>query len=359
MSENEEYDLAKSSKKLGKLYPILKDKKGNIIDGFHRQNADPDWPSITVDTVDDPIKLELARLAVNYCRRAIPKTEFDNHIAFLVKNGLKPEEIAEETGIHISTIFRHMPQELKPKGEAISEGMEKASELARASSSITIQETKELKGLCQVCNTYGTVKPWVYEGKELLLDEVHYADAVLDPLKYRRFFEGYEKKLLGKKVPDDQLSNLISCGQCGRPVGIMNAKNYDDKDLCPSCYDKAVHTKEFREARMHPGVSKFEDEVALDLQAHKIPIGLRNEPITLPFPFGDFNWYLPKGILALRLNGEVVHRKRNSKDEAIVFALETLGVRVISYTYKSGSEKEKAEVRELVSEKLKELGWNG
>jgi len=34
-------------------------------------------------------------------------------------------------------------------------------------------------------------------------------------------------------------------------------------------------------------------------------------------------------------------------------------VRVISYTYKSGSEKEKAEVRELVSEKLKELGWEG
>jgi len=37
----EDYDLTKSSKALGKLYPILKDAHGNIIDGFHRKRVNP------------------------------------------------------------------------------------------------------------------------------------------------------------------------------------------------------------------------------------------------------------------------------------------------------------------------------
>lgn len=110
---DESYDLTTSSKALGRLYPILKDKHGNIIDGFHRQNADPDWPAITVDLVDNPQKLELARLAVNFCRRQLPATEIEQRVAFLVKSGMKPQEIADNTGISLSTIYKYMPQESK------------------------------------------------------------------------------------------------------------------------------------------------------------------------------------------------------------------------------------------------------
>lgn len=116
----DDYDLTKSSKLLGQLYPILKDKRGNIIDGFHRQNADPDWTSITIETVDSDVKLELARLATNFCRRILPESEFQQRIAFLIKSGMKPEEIAEQTGISVPTIYRHMPTELKD--QKISEG---------------------------------------------------------------------------------------------------------------------------------------------------------------------------------------------------------------------------------------------
>jgi hypothetical protein len=137
----------------------------------------------------------------------------------------------------------------------------------------------------------------------------------------------------------------------------MNAKNFDGKDLCPNCYDKSVHSKADRQARMHPAVSKFEDEVALGLQARKLPAGQQNEFITLPFLFGDRVWYLPKGVLALRLNGFEAHKKRSDKDEAIVNALETLGVRVVTYCFRSGSDAEKAEVLGLIEDKLKELGW--
>ena len=149
---SDEYDLAKSSKKLGPLVPILKDKNGNIIDGFHRQNANPDWPTITVESVDSDAKLELARLATNFCRRRLEPSEIQNRLTFLVgKCGMKPEEIAEQTGIHLTTIYRHLPQELKDakKGEAISEGMKKASELAHASSTVKTQDM-------QTCEVHGT-----------------------------------------------------------------------------------------------------------------------------------------------------------------------------------------------------------
>ena len=108
------YDLKGSATGLGELAPILKDAKGNIIDGFHRKEADPNWTSVTVTSVDNPVKLELARLAVNFCRRRVPKMEMQERIAFLVgKAGLKPEEIAEKTGISKRTIYNYLPQELK------------------------------------------------------------------------------------------------------------------------------------------------------------------------------------------------------------------------------------------------------
>ena len=114
-SETEDgYDLKGSATGLGELAPILKDAQGNIIDGFHRKVADPNWISVTVASVDNPVKLELARLAVNFCRRRVPKMEMQERIAFLVgKAGLKPEEIAEKTGISKRTIYNYLPQGLK------------------------------------------------------------------------------------------------------------------------------------------------------------------------------------------------------------------------------------------------------
>jgi hypothetical protein len=216
--------------------------------------------------------------------------------------------------------------------------------------------TMQKPGLCEGCKlSKSNVSLW--ENRLKLCDDCQ-REAKINPEKFLHIAGVKNGKVPSKKkVPDEELSNLISCGQCGRSVGILNAKAYDGKDLCPSCYDKAIHSKTDRQARMQPGVSKFEDEVRLDLQAHGLPLGQQNDFITLPFKFSDSTWYLPKGVLALRLNGEAVHKKRGDKDKAIVQALETLGVRVLSYTYKSGSEAEKEEIRGLVEEKLKELGW--
>lgn len=185
MSE-ESYDLAVSSKKLGYLYPILKDAHGAIIDGFHRENADPDWPSVTVGTVDNPVKLELARLAANFCRRDVPKTEIDNRVAFLIKAGLKPEQIAEQTGMNVVTVYRHMPPELKDqkRSEAIKHGI---AESCTRNISSTI------------------------------------SDSVEQPVfKF-------------KKTSDEQLANIM-VASCGHKAHITKVKTFDGKDLCPQCY---------------------------------------------------------------------------------------------------------------------------
>ena len=121
-------------KGIGKLVPILKDKHGNIIDGFHRIAIDPDWFSIIIEEIDDPVKLELARLAVNFCRRKVSREEMREKIKFLiVQGGLSPEGISRITGISLRTVYRYMPKELKDqvKSKRTSEGKKKKSEILR------------------------------------------------------------------------------------------------------------------------------------------------------------------------------------------------------------------------------------
>jgi len=68
---DEEVDLALSKEKIGALVPILKDKYGNVIDGFHRIKVDEEWPSITLNHIQDPVQLSLARIVANVQRRDV------------------------------------------------------------------------------------------------------------------------------------------------------------------------------------------------------------------------------------------------------------------------------------------------
>ena len=108
-----EYNLAESKAGLGELCAVLKDKDGNIIDGFHRKGENQNWREETLPWIDTPVKLELARLAVNFARRKVTDQELTDRITFLIKSGMKPEEIAKDTGIHVRKIYRHIPLNLK------------------------------------------------------------------------------------------------------------------------------------------------------------------------------------------------------------------------------------------------------
>jgi len=96
-------DLEKSEKTVGQIYPVLKDKNGKIIDGFHRKRVNPDWKEEKVDT-DDPLRILQIRVACQY-RRGVPKEEkqewVNNCRKILQERGLQgtQQEIAEALGL--------------------------------------------------------------------------------------------------------------------------------------------------------------------------------------------------------------------------------------------------------------------
>jgi len=127
-----EYDL-KKSKKVGQLYPVLVDAKGNVIDGVHRLEADPKWRIEKLPEIDTEEKLLVARCVANWHRRQVlreEKEEWINSLARIYKKqGLKiggrdPEtqqylpneitsKISEVTGLSEYTVRSYLSQEFK------------------------------------------------------------------------------------------------------------------------------------------------------------------------------------------------------------------------------------------------------
>lgn len=113
VDSEDSYSLAVSSEGLGELYPVLKDAHNNIIDGYHRKGETPLWHEEVRPQIDTPVKLALAQLAVNFCRRRMSPEEIRERITFLAENGVKAEDIAKQTGIKLRTVQKYIPQEFK------------------------------------------------------------------------------------------------------------------------------------------------------------------------------------------------------------------------------------------------------
>lgn len=118
--------LASSSKHAGRLYPVLVDKYGNIIDGVHRLTVDKNWPKVTVEGVETEEQLLIARLISNVCRRNVPakeKTEMLGRLGEIYrKEGIKPGEIAykiaEKTGMSYQWIMKYLPEKFKDPSQS-------------------------------------------------------------------------------------------------------------------------------------------------------------------------------------------------------------------------------------------------
>lgn len=127
---SEEYDLKKSEKGIGQLYPILKSKDGKIIDGYHRQASDPNWKSMTLPEIDTEEKLLIARAVSNWHRREVPKeekAEWINGLAEIYqKQGLQVRKdvggtrineiiskVSDVTGLDVRTVRNYISPEYK------------------------------------------------------------------------------------------------------------------------------------------------------------------------------------------------------------------------------------------------------
>jgi hypothetical protein len=113
--------LESSSKHVGRLYPVLVDKYGNIIDGVHRLTADKKWPKVTVEGVETEEQRLIARLVSNVCRRNVPakeKTEMLGRLGEIylnegVETGKIAYKIAEKTGMSYQWVTKYLPDRFK------------------------------------------------------------------------------------------------------------------------------------------------------------------------------------------------------------------------------------------------------
>ena len=157
---SEEYDLKKSESAVGQLYPILVDKKGNIIDGFHREKADENWKRLKLEHIDTEEKLLLARLVANFHRRQVSREEKEEWINGLAeiyrKQGLRvssisgdgienqiKQKIMEMTGLSEITVSRYLHEEFKQ--ELRGHGIVKTPILEKAEKALGEEGLKKLK----------------------------------------------------------------------------------------------------------------------------------------------------------------------------------------------------------------------
>ncbi|MEM1538946.1 MAG: hypothetical protein QXW82_03800 [Candidatus Bathyarchaeia archaeon] len=117
-------ELKTSSKRVGKLYPVLLDKHGNVIDGLHRLEADSNWPKIRLDYIESEEERLIARLVANICRRSISAEEKRKMLRELgelyVKAGVRrgtmlANKISERTGMSYRWVMKYLPDDLKER----------------------------------------------------------------------------------------------------------------------------------------------------------------------------------------------------------------------------------------------------
>jgi len=128
-----EYDLKASEDSVGQLYPVLLSKDEEVIDGYHRLEADKDWRTEILEHIDTEEKLFIARCIANWHRRYVPSAEKEEWINGLAKiyqkQGLKVSaynpagqsineilnKIVEATGLHENTIRSYLRGEFKQR----------------------------------------------------------------------------------------------------------------------------------------------------------------------------------------------------------------------------------------------------
>jgi len=114
-------DLEATSRSVGRLYPVLLDSRGNVIDGMHRLKADKNWPKIRLENIETEEQRLIARLIANVCRRHVPAKEKTQILARLAeiyqKEGIEPGKIAykiaEKTGMSYQWVMKYLPDKFK------------------------------------------------------------------------------------------------------------------------------------------------------------------------------------------------------------------------------------------------------
>ena len=220
------YDLKDSKEVIGPLYPRLLDKQGREIDGFHREEADSEWPTTQLEHIDTDVKYWIARIAANTHRRGVKLGERKKEIVELAK-ALRDEEqngirnyspslvntICELTTFskqHVSNLLKDYPEFKKRPGAGGPSGVKL---------SLTSEQTFKQKPRKQTVDEeklkilYDKVQKSVFTGQGSLAKYISDAKSLgFNVEGYEREAEGFKNCLqdsLGRRYEDvkDRLNN--------------------------------------------------------------------------------------------------------------------------------------------------------
>jgi very-short-patch-repair endonuclease len=202
-------------------------------------------------------------------------------------------------------VVKYLPDEYKDQAMAT---------LGRASAQAAVARRATNMAECEFCGIRTTdAKEW----EEHKLCPSHYAQALSDPAKFKRFF-GFQ-----------QQSPLI-----GEHVASKSLESWED-----------------RKARMSPEHSEMETTIQTLLLDKGIRPVLTNQKYCLLSTVPDF--VFPAQNLAVYLDGKAVHNGRQDRDDELRDLLRKRhGMRVLSITYGS---KSKGEVDRIFNEIVREV----
>lgn len=168
-------------------------------------------------------------------------------------------------------------------------------------------------------------------------------------------------------VSDQKQPRLVPCEKCG--VATSKPIEVKGRFFCDKCAEEPEfqpkpptqpprtekktykETAEYRRAQMRPRVSKMETAIALRLEEEGIPFQEQTE-FCLVQTTPDF--FFPQKNLAIYIDGEHVHRKREAKDEFLREKLQKRhGVKAVAIVYKDNSKLSEDEIFEKLLEVLK------
>lgn len=342
-NEQEQYSLALSTKRVGKLVPILKDARGNVIDGKHRQDVDANWPSITLANITDDLELTLARLIANACRREVERPEKNELLGKIKK--LKPEwtipDIAEALGMSEAWVYEYLPEEFKnqQRSKEIKEGI--ASHKTNVDGVDIPESTKEVLAKVAPCDICGATSS----------TNVRHGKLNVCPI------------CLGKIQQP-----LVECSNCRMGKHPNEIKEVDGKPYCLKCapfvkarpaenipngvrLEKPTESWAYRKAVMTPQHSKMEEAILQKLDEAGIRPVVTDRSFCLASTTPDF--YFPTLNLAVYLDGPV-HEGKEDRDEELTDLLEKRHqVRVCRIKYSGVTDKEQTRILQEIKERVK------
>ena len=121
--------------RVGPIYPVLEDAKGEVIDGRHRLKADKNWPRRRLETIKTRFERAVVRFHANQHRRKagsksdVGKELREIQLASREEHGrlLTSSDLAWHLGIPESTIRAYLPPDMVAFPKLARHGMQNPS----------------------------------------------------------------------------------------------------------------------------------------------------------------------------------------------------------------------------------------